>query len=396
MKKEFKVGLLMVVACTLLYFSFNFLKGKDFFSTSKKFYANYAEVDGLTVSNPIIVNGFAVGRVDDITILHDKKDSLKVMFTVNADVMLNNETVAELVNSDILGSKAIKLHLNQGKKILKSGDFVKTTLEESLTALLQRKAMPVVNNVDTLVESFKNYMKGENEKNITKSIEGIKLMIDEMNKFSKGLNNTLAQNSGNINAIGGNLSLVSSQLTAEMKSLDKILKNVSNITDSISQVDFNKTVESANQSLKSINQLMASVNQEQGSIGKLLNSPETHQNLNATIKDIDFLVTDMQANPKRYIQFSVVGGTPKDERAMIKSFNEKSITNQLEISLKRESPTTLTIKLYRQDRTTLELVPQGVGTRDLTVKLPSDFTKGYYLAKLDWVVGSESFQFEVK
>lgn len=396
MNKEFKVGLLLVVAGTLLYFSFNFLKGKNFFSSTNKFYAKYSDIGGLTVSNPIIINGFTVGRVDEIKILHDKNDSLQVMFTVNDDVIVNDLTVAELINSDILGGKAIKLELNNGTQVLESGAFVKSRLEESLAAMIQRAAVPVITNVDTIVNDFKKYMRGENEKNITKSIEGIRLMIDEMNKFSKNLNTTLAQNSGNINETGENLKVISSKLNDEMKNINKILNNVNSITDSISQVEFGKTIESANASLKSMNSLMTNINDQQGSLGKLINSPETHQNLNATIKDIDYLVTDLQANPKRYIQFSVVGGTPKEERAMIKSFNEKSITNQIVIELKREAPSMMTVKLFRQDRSSIEMIPQGLGTKTVTINLPTEFKSGYYLAKLDWFVGSEAFQFEVK
>jgi phospholipid/cholesterol/gamma-HCH transport system substrate-binding protein len=396
MNKEFKVGLLLVISGTLLYFSFNFLKGKDFFSSTNKFYVQYADIAGLTISNPVIINGFAVGRVDEIKILHDKKDSLQVMIVVNDDVFVNDLTVAELISSDILGGKAIKLELNKGTQILESGSFVKSKVEESLVARIQKTAVPVITNVDTIVNDFKKYMRGENERNITKSIEGLRLMIEEMNKFSKNLNATLSQNSGNINETGDNLKVISGKINDEMKNINKILKNVNNITDSISQVEFGRTIESANASLKSVNSLMTNINNQQGSIGKLINSPEIHQNLNATIKDIDYLVTDMQANPRRYIQFSVVGGTPKDEKAMIKSFNEKSITNQIVIELKRDAPSMLTIKLFKQDRSSIEVIPEGLGTKTITVNLPSEFKSGYYLAKLDWFVGSEAFQFEVK
>ena len=68
LSREFKVGLFMVAAITLLYFGFNFLKGIDFFSTSNKYYAVFTNVDKLTESNQIFLNGYAVGRVSDIQI----------------------------------------------------------------------------------------------------------------------------------------------------------------------------------------------------------------------------------------------------------------------------------------------------------------------------------------
>ena len=230
MNKEFKVGLLLVISGTLLYFSFNFLKGKDFFSSTNKYYATYADVAGLTISNPVIINGFAVGRVDEILIMHEKNDSLQVMFVIDDGVIMNNLTVAELISSDILGGKAIKLELNNGKELLQSGSFVKSRVEESLAAIIERTAVPVITNVDTIVNDFKKYMRGGNEKNITKSIEGIRLMIEEMNKFSRNLNATLVKNSGNISETGDNLKIISGKINDEMKNINKILKNVNNIT----------------------------------------------------------------------------------------------------------------------------------------------------------------------
>jgi phospholipid/cholesterol/gamma-HCH transport system substrate-binding protein len=64
--KEVKVGLLAIVSGVVLYLGFNFLKGVDFLSPNNSYYAVYDNVDGLTVSNPVTLNGLAVGRVKEI------------------------------------------------------------------------------------------------------------------------------------------------------------------------------------------------------------------------------------------------------------------------------------------------------------------------------------------
>lgn len=396
MNKELKVGLLVVIAGALLYFGFTFLKGRDFFSSTNSYYVQYSDIDGLTVSNPVIINGFTVGRVDGIEILHDKKDSLLVSITLNGDVEINNETVAELINSDFLGSKAIKLYLNKGKTVTESGGYIKANVAESISAMIQKTAMPVISNVDTLVENFKNYLKGENEKNITAAIANMSKAMANIHMSTVKFDQILAENRGNLHDVTKNLNSVTTSLDNTMKKLDPILRNVKGFSDTLTELELNQTIDEANKSLKSINELMISINQENGSIGKLLNTPDLHQNLNATIKDIDYLVTDMQANPKRYIQFSVIGGTPKDEKAIIKSFNEKNITTQIVLELKREAPSITTVKLFKADRTSIDVIPKGLGTKQLVIDLPAGFGTGYYLAKIDWQVGSEAFQFEVK
>ena len=63
MSKEFKIGLLTIIAGALLYYGFNFLRGTNLFSPADTYYVVYRNVAGLNVSNPIYFNGLPVGRV---------------------------------------------------------------------------------------------------------------------------------------------------------------------------------------------------------------------------------------------------------------------------------------------------------------------------------------------
>ena len=62
----------MVVSLVLLYVGFNYLKGIDFFSSTKRYYAVYSNVDKLMPSNQVYINGYAVGRVSRIQFLQQK------------------------------------------------------------------------------------------------------------------------------------------------------------------------------------------------------------------------------------------------------------------------------------------------------------------------------------
>jgi len=358
MSKEIKVGLLVVIAGTILYMGFSFLKGKDFFSTSNKYYVQYGNVSGLTVSNPVIVNGFTVGRVDAMDILHDKGDSVLVLFSVKEDLPINNKTIAELISTDVLGGKAINLILGNGKTILENEDYVIGRLEQSILADLQKKAMPIISNADTLVERFKDYMNGEGDKNIDLLMKTIQNVASNTDKTITMVNTLVNKNDNSFSETSQNLKLLSQELIKVSKELSPIMNNAKGFTDSLNSLQLNQTIASANASLGKINELMTSINKQDGSLGKLLNSDETHTNLNATIKDLDFLVNDMQANPKRYIQFSVIGGTPKDERAIIKNTNDGEITNQIIVELKREAPNTMVAILLNKTRLLCKFYPK--------------------------------------
>ena len=59
--KETKVGIFALVSFVILYLGFNFLKGKDFFSSQNKYTVIYDNVEGLTVANQVSVSGMKVG-----------------------------------------------------------------------------------------------------------------------------------------------------------------------------------------------------------------------------------------------------------------------------------------------------------------------------------------------
>ena len=64
--REFKIGLLFIVGLVLLFWGFNFLKGKNLFSEERVYYGVYPEINGLKKANKVTINGLEVGMVKDI------------------------------------------------------------------------------------------------------------------------------------------------------------------------------------------------------------------------------------------------------------------------------------------------------------------------------------------
>lgn len=67
MKKEVKVGIVVIVAIALFIYGFNFLKGHSIFNPERKLYAVYSRIDGLIEANPLLLNGFKIGQVKKLS-----------------------------------------------------------------------------------------------------------------------------------------------------------------------------------------------------------------------------------------------------------------------------------------------------------------------------------------
>src|SRR5439155_20394285 len=98
----------------MLYFGFNYLKGVDFFSTTRKYYAIYDNIDQLAISNPVLVNGFAVGRVSNRKLVQGRFNHVLVEFEIEADIVLTDSTKA-ILNSELLGVKYVLLKVGNLK-----------------------------------------------------------------------------------------------------------------------------------------------------------------------------------------------------------------------------------------------------------------------------------------
>ena len=146
--KEFKIGLFSIISITLLYLGFNYLKGKDFFSSQSNYYAIYSNIDGLTVSNSVYINGLAVGRVSEVIFLQKSDNQILVKLDVSSNIVLDKSTKAVLISEGFLGGKAIKLDIPMEiKEPLVSWDTLKSALDMDIIESLTKKALPMADDL---------------------------------------------------------------------------------------------------------------------------------------------------------------------------------------------------------------------------------------------------------
>ena len=82
--KEMIIGLSVLIAALVLFFGIDYLKGINVFKASNYYYVSYTDVNGLSVSAPVTLNGFKVGQVRDITYEYDNPghDMVEVLITL--------------------------------------------------------------------------------------------------------------------------------------------------------------------------------------------------------------------------------------------------------------------------------------------------------------------------
>ena len=104
-----KTAGLVIIGLVLIIFLFNYLKGQNLLDSSRKFYAVFDNVEGLETSAPVTINGFIVGRVQDIAFMPDTEGKLKVMLLLEDDFQFSTNSRVELYENGLIGGKALAI-----------------------------------------------------------------------------------------------------------------------------------------------------------------------------------------------------------------------------------------------------------------------------------------------
>lgn len=285
----------MVAALVLLYFGFNYLKGIDFFSSNHRYYAVYQNVDKLTKSNQVYLNGYSVGRVSDITILQGNGNRVLVELEIASDIKLTDSTVA-ILTGDFLGNKSILLNIDRGTKTLKQGDTLQSMLDRGIADILTERAVPVADNLQITLRKFNVLVDNLNNN----SVELDTLLI-RMKTTPYVLNRTLNTANTKIGDLASSFDSVATHLDQILADLKPTMANFRTLSDSLKTVEFNNTVRKIQQTLTSLNKTLSQLQKGDNTASKLLTDDELYNNLNKLLLNLDTLATHFNNNPKHFM-----------------------------------------------------------------------------------------------
>ncbi len=308
--KEFKIGLFSILTIALLYIGFNFLKGIDFFSRTNHYYAIYQNIDGLQVSNSVIINGLVVGRVSSISFLQTRENQILVELDIDGDIVLDDSTKAFLISEGFLGGKAIELRLpEQIYKPLEDGDTLKSDVAMGLIESLTEQTLPVANDVGALIRKTNSMLDS-----LMLSEQLIRQMIITMNRTLESTHKIIEGNRIVISNSLSNIETLTRQLNQSAESLSGVLGKTDIFMDSLNQLDLSRVVDNLAETSKNLNALLIGIQEGEGSLGKLLKEDSLYNNLTKSAEDLDKLFVDLRENPKRYVHISVFGKKDKSTK----------------------------------------------------------------------------------
>ena len=314
-KNETKVGVLAAFAIALLIIGYNFLKGNAIFSSETVLYARYSHVDGLGVSKPVLINGFQIGRVDQLTL--QPNGTIVATLKIKGKYDIPKNTIARLESTDLLGGKAIVMDLGNDRNYAQDGDTLNANVEKGLMETVQpvqKKAEQIIAKMDSILTSVNSILNPNFQKNVDKSFTSIASTLGALEATSKKVDALVGSESSKLSSILSNVEQITVNFKNNGAKIDAILSNLNSVTDKVAAVNFKQTIDNANKAVADLQGMVSELKAGKGSLGKLLNDEEMYKNLTGASKNLDNLMIDLKANPKRYVHFSVFGGKNKTDK----------------------------------------------------------------------------------
>ncbi|MBX9890520.1 MAG: hypothetical protein K2X94_04585 [Amoebophilaceae bacterium] len=289
--KNYKVGLLALCSCAILYYGFWFLKGRDIFSKTNGYYVSYPVNKNLFVSAPVKLRGHVVGMITKIEIVPNQNYSTLAKIEVDKKFPLTEHSKVLLNNAGVMEANALELELHEGKP-LKTGAVIVGQIHPDFNEI-DIKAMTT--QVTTVTS------------NLIKTTQRFNDILGNIEKTSFTLSSAIDALQHNVMTISDNIMAISIPLADPKKGVPRLLTSMHKILTHVESIPFKDFSTGGIRILKHTETLLQNIADQQGTMGLLIHDKKLYNNLLYSSKNLDNLLFSIRKHPQRYVHFSVFG-----------------------------------------------------------------------------------------
>ena len=288
--KEVKIAIAVIISLAVLFWGIEYLKGVNLFKPANFYYVEFKNVNGLTDSAPVTINGYQIGLVREINYDYNT-GALVVLLGLEKDLRIPTGSKAVLA-TDLLGTAQIQLELAQSDTYYEVGGKIPGENAIGMMDKVGGELLPSVADLLSKVDSI---------------LTGLNAIVS---------NPALQQSVGRIDAITADLEASSRELSQMLPTimsnvegatanLDSISGNLTGLSAKLSDMPIDTTVANINATVAQLNDMTAKLNSTESSLGLLLNDRGLYDHLDGAVTSLDSLFIDIKKNPKRYVTIKV-------------------------------------------------------------------------------------------
>ncbi len=300
LSNEVKIGLTVLIAVVVAFVGFKTMRDQPLFKTSTTVFTKFNNVSGLTRGNPVLVKGFKIGNVKEMSL--EASDSTLVTLSIDEGVKIPKGSVLYLRSVGVLGGKFIELLRNsENSEMVEDNGFVVGIYDKGIMDEFAEKGSQLtdqvsssIEGVETLVNKLNGTLSDQNQENIANTLEGFSELSNELNTLIDEKKEDVDAITESIKNILSTMDDLSAENKEELDSMIKNLESTSGKLDALSS--------ELNKSTLTLNNILNKIDSGEGTLGKLVSDPSLYNNLDTLSVNLNQLIKDIQADPKKYLK----------------------------------------------------------------------------------------------
>jgi len=288
---QIKSGLWTVGIVIILIFGYLWLSGTLNLKNQREIQIAFADVMGLETGDKVMYRGMEVGRVKNIRALGD---DIICTIRIVSGIKLVSGSRFSISDSSLMGGKSLQIIPGNSNTALNPRQIQRGEAPEGVMELIG-KASLTLQEIQELILRIKGPegLLVNSENLITQAGSTLNKTEGMAAEVKTGLNATLEK---------------VTQLTTELQELVQVsripLQNTLEASP-VTLVRINSTLDSLQVLSASLQSTAQALNRGQGTAGKLMTDKQLYDNLTRSVENLDALVKDIKANPKKYVKFSL-------------------------------------------------------------------------------------------
>lgn len=351
---QLKVGLMAIVAIAMLAFLIYLMTGsRGLFKSRSQVYTYLNDSAAIAEGAPVRLNGINVGRVARIDLSGENSPNRVVRLTLEIENeylrSIPSDSQSTITAENLLGTKYINVAKGKSPTPIAPGGEIKSLDTREFADVVQQ-GYTALSSLDGILKKLDGVL---GQVQVGKGTIG-KLLVDETlyNKLvaittdTNGVVNSLNSDKGTLGKLihddslymelKGTLTRVNALADGIQKgegTAGKLLKDPALYDETRAAIgDTRKTIASLNQTIDGLNKgegtagkllksdelhkqltatmgrldtLLDKVNSGQGTLGQLVANPALYQSLDTTTREMNGLLKDFRANPKKFLRIKL-------------------------------------------------------------------------------------------
>lgn len=290
-KTQLKVGLFTLIIGLVLLLGYMWLTNRLDTRARQNLTVSFEDISGLEIGDKVMYRGMEVGRINKV---QSAADHILVSARIGKDIKLREGSIFMISDSSLMGGTALSIVPGAGDRYLDLARVQKGEPPAGIMSMMS-KATGAVSEFELLLAK----LRGEGE------------LLDR----SSGLLNDTGTAVRNV---GSMAERVGADLGSTLDNIDRLTSNLNGIVHASSGKVDNlldqtpATVANINATLDSLRDLsgklgstVGSISSGKGTAGRLVTDDELYKRLLDSVNNLDALVQDIKAHPKKYVKFSL-------------------------------------------------------------------------------------------